>query len=159
MRRARAGQAVVEFALTYSAVILPLTFMTIFVAQALWIWHGMVEFTRDGARYASTHYCGQTDGTNVVSYMQSRVPAIVDQAQFQAGGSASVQVQYNYAADLDPSACDGCIPDSVTVSVTGYTYGRLAGYLRLPGITMPTFTTNLPMESAGYDSTGTVVCQ
>lgn len=158
-RRRQSGQSAVEFALLYAGAILPLTFMTFFVAQALWIWHGMVEFTRDGARYASTHYCGLADGQNILTYMQEHVPPVVDRAQFQAGGTASIQVQYNFPADLDPNACAGCIPDSVTVSVGNYTYGRLAGFLGLPGIQMPAFTTNLPMESAGFDSTGASVCQ
>ena len=83
----------IEFAVLYSAVMLPLTFMTIFVAQALWLWHGMTEFTRDGARYAATH-CYQGDGANVITYMQTHVPPVIDQAQFQTGGSAIVQVQY-----------------------------------------------------------------
>ena len=142
MRR-RKGQALTEFAVMYAAVILPLTFMTIFVAQALWIWHGMTEWTRDGARYAATH-CYQPDGTNVITYMQTHVPPVMDQAQFQAGGSANIQVQFG------TPLCEGCIPDTVTISITDYTYGRLAGYLRLPGIPMPSFATNLPMESAGY---------
>jgi hypothetical protein len=158
-RRRTGGQELTEFAVLYSAVILPLTFMTFFVAEALWIWHGMVEFTRDGARYAVTHYCGQADGGNVLSYMQTHVPPVMDQAQFQVGGSATVQVQYVFGTDVDPNACASCIPDSVTVSVGNYTFGRLAGFLRLPGIPMPPFTTNLPMESAGYDSAGNLVCQ
>ena len=158
-RRARSGQAIAEFAVMYAGVILPLTFMTFFVAEALWIWHGMVEFTRDGARYAVTHFCGQADGANVLSYMQTHVPPVIDQAQFQAGGTANIQIQYTYGADIDTNACPSCTPDSVTVSITDYTFGRLAGFLRLPGIAMPPFTTNLPMESAGLDSTGTSVCQ
>jgi hypothetical protein len=76
--------------------------------------------------------------------MQTHVPPIVDQAQFQTGGSATIQVVYS-----EP-ACDGCVPDTVSVSVADYTFGRLAGYLRLPGIPIPPFTTNLPMESAGF---------
>jgi hypothetical protein len=155
----RRGQALTEFAVMYSAAILPLTFMTVFVAQALWIWHGMVEFTRDGARYAATHFCGQADGNNVLAYMQAHVPPVIDQAQFQAGGSANIQIQYTYAEGVDHGFCAGCIPDSVTVSVTDYNFGRLAGFLRLPGIPMPPFTTNLPIESAGLDSTGASVCQ
>ena len=31
--------------------------------------------------------------------------------------------------------------------------------LKLPGISMPPFTTNLPMESAGLDSQGNQACQ
>jgi hypothetical protein len=145
-RRVRAktrGQELIEFAVLYSAVILPLTFMTIFVAQALWIWHGITEWTRDGARYAATH-CYDADAVSrVVGYMRTHVPPVLDQAQFQEGGSANVLVQYG------TTACDDCIPDTVTVSVADYTFGRLAGFLRLPGIPIPSFATNLPMESAG----------
>lgn len=155
------GQALAEFAVLYAGVILPLTFMTFFVAQALWIWHGMVEFTRDGARFAVTNYCGQADGNNVVTYMQNHVPPVVDQAQFQTGGSAQINVQYLNSAGtpFDNTDCADCVPDSVSVSVTNYSFGRLAAYLKLPGIAMPPFTTNLPMESAGLDSQGNSVCQ
>lgn len=155
----RSGQAVTEFAVLYTAVILPLTFMTFFVSEAVWIWHGVAEFTRDGARYAATHFCGQPDGSNVVTYMQTHVPPVIDQAQFQATGTATIQVQYTYSTDVDTNACSNCVPDSVSVSVNNYTFGRLAGFLKLPGIAMPPFTTNLPMESAGLDSTGNSVCQ
>jgi hypothetical protein len=144
VRRGRRGQAITEFAIMYAGVILPLTFMTIFVSQALWVWHGVNEWTRDGARFAATN-CYDTDAVNrVTTYMQTHVPPIVDQAQFQTGGSATIQVVYS-----EP-ACDGCVPDTVSVSVADYTFGRLAGYLRLPGIPIPPFTTNLPMESAGF---------
>jgi hypothetical protein len=151
----RSGQALTEFAVLYAGVILPLTFMTIFVAEALWIWHSVVDFTRDGARYAVTHYCQAPDGSNVVTYMQSHVPPMIDQIQFQAGGSATVQVQYLDAtgAPFAQGDCADCVPDIVSVSVANYTFGRLAGFLKLPGIPMPPFTTNLPMESAGMDPT------
>src|ERR1019366_5779452 len=49
------GQATVEFAVLYAAVVLPLTFMIVFVSEMLWIWHSVADFTRDGARYAATH--------------------------------------------------------------------------------------------------------
>jgi hypothetical protein len=158
--RRTSGQALTEFGILYAGVILPLTFMTIFVAEALWIWHGVVDYTRDGARYAVTHYCQAQDGSNVTTYMQTNVPPIIDQAQFQAGGNAQVTVQY-----LDSSGqpfaqgdCSDCVPDSVSVSVANYTFGRLAGYLKLPGIAMPPFTTNLPMESAGLNPDPAVGC-
>jgi len=159
-RRTQRGQAVMEFAVLYAGVILPLTFMTFFVAEALWIWHGMVEFTRDGARFAATH-CYQADGGNVLSYMQTHVPPVVDQAQFSVGGSASVNVVFldSTGVPFNNPDCADCVPDTVSVSVTNYTFGRLAGFLKLPGIAMPPFTTNVPMESAGLDSQGNTVCQ
>jgi hypothetical protein len=156
--RARRGQALTEFAVLYAAVVLPLTFMTIFVAQALWIWHGMAEFTRDGARFAATH-CYQADAGNIVTYMQTHVPPVIDQAQFQAAGTATLQVQFLDAtgSPFAPGDCGDCAPDAVSISITNYTFGRLAAFLKLPGITMPPFTTNLPMESVGLDSTGACV--
>jgi hypothetical protein len=156
----RSGQALIEFAVLYSAVVLPLTFMTIFVAQMLWVWHGVVDFTRDGARYAATH-CWQADGANVVSYMQTHVPAIIDQEKFQ-NGSAVISVQYFSDGGLTPfsgEACGGvCVPDAVSVSISNYEFLRFANFMRLPPVTIPPFTTSLPMESAGFqDASGTCV--
>src|SRR5216683_4500576 len=88
----RRGQATVEFALTFLVVILPLSFAIIFTAQLLWVWHSVVDFTRDGARYATTH-CWQGSGDNVISYMRTHVPLMVDQDQFQQG-QANIVVQY-----------------------------------------------------------------
>src|SRR5262245_59886610 len=100
-RTCASGQATIEFALIYGAVILPLTFMTIFVAEQLGIWHSVSDFTRDGAAYAATH-CA-TDGANLVAYMTARVPAMVDQNRFQAG-EAPIVVQYFVAGADGASA-------------------------------------------------------
>jgi Flp pilus assembly protein TadG len=161
-RRGRqSGQAAIEFALLYSAIILPLTFGIVYVAEMYWVWHSMVEFTREGARYAATH-CFQTDTQNVLTYMQNHVPANIDVSQFRSGGSAQIQVQYS---SLDPSAsppalipvaCDGacsadCVPDAVTVSVTNYEFRRFVGFLHLPPVVMPAFPTSMPTASNGCD--------
>ncbi len=155
-----------EFSLLFAGVILPLTFMTIFVAEMLWIWHSVEDFTRDGARYAATH-CWMADNSNVLNYMQSNAPAMIDQQQFQAGGTANIQVLY-YAQDpiagtLSPFAGCGsecstaCLPDAVTVSINNYQFTRFSGYFKLPPVTIPPFTAQVPMESAGCDVTGTCV--
>jgi hypothetical protein len=153
-----------EFALLWAGVGLPLTFMLIVVAQMLWIWHSVVDFTRDGARYAATH-CYTGDGSNVVSYMQANVPAMIDQNQFQ-NGAAGISVQYwtaNSDGSLGPFAgCDAtcspaCVPDAVSVAITSYQYLRFSGYFRLPPVTIPPFTTTIPMESAGCDEAGNCV--
>ena len=159
----RAGQALTEFAILYAGVVLPLTFMTIFVAQALWVWHSVADFTRDGAHFAATH-CA-TDGTNVIAYMQSHVPPMIDQAQFQSG-TVAIQVQYfTIAADgtstaFDANACGSCVPDAVSVSITGYEFSRMAAFFRTGGPVLPPFTTNLPMESGGFqDASGSCVAE
>lgn len=161
-RQARSGQAALEFALLYAGVILPLTFMTIFVAQMLWVWHSAIEFTRGGARYAATH-CWQADAGNVTGYMQSHVPRMIDMDQFQSG-AAGIEVRY-FSKDPDSGelvdfSCQAgecsvdCVPDAVSVSVTNYQFTRFASYMRLPAVAMPAFRTSLPMESAGCDEGG-----
>jgi Flp pilus assembly protein TadG len=165
MRRrfgSRSGQAMVEYALLYAGVILPLTFMTIFVAEMLWVWHSVLDFTRDGARYAATH-CWQSDGANVTNYMQSHVPRMIDMDQFQSG-AAGLTVQYftidpdtgsmsDYSCQNSECSVD-CVPDAVSVSISNYQFTRFSSYMRLPAVTIPTFRTSLPMESAGCDEAG-----
>jgi hypothetical protein len=159
--RRRSGQTTVEFSLLFVGVLIPFTFGIIFTAELLWVWHSMVEFTRDGARYATTH-CWQSDGGNVLAYMYGHVPVNVEQAQFnQPNVNAAITINY-YSVDPDSGAltdfsCDtdcslGCIPDVVTVSIQGYTYTKFFNtFMNLPGVPMPSWPVSLPMESAGCD--------
>ena len=164
MRRRRSGQSSVEFAVLYSAAILPLTFMIVFVSEALWIWHSVVDFTRLGANYAATH-CWMGDGSNVTTYMTTHVPRMIDMDKFQ-NGEAGLQVSY-FSLDpatgqLSPFSCAsgadcsaGCIPDAVSVSVTSYQFSKgLETFFKLPPVTIPPFATNMPMQSAGCDESG-----
>jgi hypothetical protein len=162
----RSGQNTVEFALMFVGVIVPFTFGIMYIAQLLWVWHSMVEFTRDGARYATTH-CWQSDGGNVLAYMYANVPVNIEQAQFNApNANAAVTVNY-YSVDPDsgeliPFSCDtdcsvGCVPDVVAVSVQNYVYTNFFITLNLPGVAMPAWLTSLPMENAGCDP-ATGVC-
>ncbi len=159
MKRNRKGQATIEFAVTYIAILLPLTVGIVFTAQLLWVWHSVIDFTRDGARYAVTH-CYQGAGENVASYMRTHVPIVVDRDQFAQGG-ANIQVTYfQRSIDsglLEDFSCTGgdcsteCVPDAVTVRVTNYEFRKFFNYLGLPGLQLPDFQTSLPMESAGCD--------
>jgi hypothetical protein len=155
----RSGQTIVEYALLYVGVILPLTFAIIFIGEMLWVWHSVVDYTRDGARYAASH-CWQSDGQNVMNYMQTHVPRMIDMDQFQQG-LAQINVNY-YAADpatgeLSDFSCTAgdctvdCLPDAVTVSVTSYQFSRFQTFLGLPPVVIPNFQTSLPIESAGCD--------
>ncbi len=158
----RSGQAAVEYALLYAGVVLPMSFMAIFVAEMLWVWHSAVEFTRDGARYAATH-CWQSDTSNVLAYMESHVPRMIDMDQFQ-NGAAGIEVQYFQkdpdTGDLTDFSCDGgdctvnCVPDAVSVSITNYQFTRFSGFFRLPAVTMPDFRTSVAVESGGCDEGG-----
>jgi hypothetical protein len=155
----RSGQATIEYAILYAGVILPMTFAIVFAAEMLWVWHSVVDFTRDGARYATTH-CWSAGGDNVMQYMRTHVPRMIDMDQFQQG-QAELAVQY-FSRDPDTGSlvdftCDGgdcsvnCIPDAVTVSVSSYEFRRFVNFLGLPPVPIPDFRTSLPMESAGCD--------
>lgn len=152
------GQVTVEFGLAYAAVLLPLTFAIIFTSQLLWVWHSVNDYTRQGAGYASTH-CWFNSASNVLDFMHANVPATINQDQFQ-NGPVMIQVSY-FARDpnsgqLTPFACDtecstACIPDTVTVSVTGYQFSTFVTSLGLPPVIIPDFRTSVPMEGAGCD--------
>jgi hypothetical protein len=161
--RARSGQAVVEYAVLYAGVILPLTFMIVFVSEMLWVWHSAVDWTRDGARYAATH-CWTADAGNVLQYMRTHVPRTIDMDRF-ANGTAEIRVEYFarppeggalVAFTCEAAECSaGCVPDAVSVSVANYQFLRFSSFFKLPPVTMPPFTTSLPVESAGCDEAGT----
>ena len=152
------GQATIEYAIVAAGVLIPMTFGIIYAAQLLWIWHSVTDFTREGARYATTH-CWQSDGGNVLNYMKTHVPPMVDQQQFQSG---PVEIDVSYfsrdpaSGTLNPFSCDldcgtSCIPDTVTVQVRNYEFRSFVGYLGLPPVPIPNFQMSMPIESAGCD--------
>lgn len=155
-RRVSRGQATIETALVF-ALVTPLTFGLIAVAEIGWTYHALVTLTRQGARYASTH-CWQDDaGSNVVNWMQVNAPPFPDRAQLATGG---VQIQVNYwMHDFNthqsvPFSCGAacspeCVPDSVTVSISGYQFNHFLPLLGLQPLQVPPFSTTVEMESAG----------
>src|SRR3954467_1329633 len=92
MRSSARGQATIEFVITQLVIVIPLTFAIVFAAEMLWVWHSVVDFTRDGARYATTH-CWSAGGDNVQQYMRTHVPRMIDMDQFQQG-QAELAVTY-----------------------------------------------------------------
>ena len=154
-----AGQATVEMALVMIAGLLPLTLGLLAIAELTWTYHALTTLTRQGARYAATH-CWQDDaGSNVVSWMQANAPPFIDRPQLVSG---EVQIQVNYwthdltTRESAPFACAGsctaeCVPDSVTVSISGYQFRHLLPALGLLPMQIPPFTTTVEIESAGGD--------
>ena len=156
--RSQRGQSSLEYVILTAGVIIPVTFGIIYLAQILWIWHSVTDFTRDGARYAATH-CWQASADNVTSYMKANVPLMIDQDQFKSG-TADIQVNY-FARDpatgtLTDFSCDtecstSCIPDTVTVRVQNYQFRSFVSYLGLQPVNMPDFRTSVAIEGAGCD--------
>ncbi|MBL8229315.1 MAG: pilus assembly protein [Bryobacterales bacterium] len=150
------GQATMEFILSYSAILLPMTMMIIFTAKMLWVWHSVSDFTREGARYATTH-CWQASGDNVRGWMRQNAPLTFDREQL-AQGPAEIRITYlarnAESGELEDFSCDGecsvsCVPDMVRVTVAEYEFRSFMSYLGLPPIPIPNFQTTLPMEGAG----------
>ncbi|HYM12571.1 MAG TPA: TadE family protein [Bryobacterales bacterium] len=151
------GQTIVEFALVFSLILLPLTFMIVFASQMLWVWHSVAEWTRAGAKYAATH-CFQSDGENVKQWMRNNVPPMVDINKFR-DGEVDINVDYfsqdPATGDLTAFTCSGtecspeCVPDAVHVSVSNYEFTRFFNVLGLPPVPIPDFSTAVSMEGAG----------
>ncbi len=158
MRSSR-GQATVETALVLIAGIIPLTLGLIAFAEIGWTYHALTTLTREGARYAATH-CWQDDaGSNVVTWMQANAPAFPDKVQLTSG-ALQVQVSY-WTHDPDthqsiPFTCSGgcstsCVPDSVTVSISGYQFNHFLPALGLQPLQTQTFSTTVVIQGSGGD--------
>ena len=151
------GQATVEMALALVFGVLPLTFGLIAFAEIAWTYHALATLTRQGARYAGTHCWQDSAGSNVVTWMQANSPAFPDRQQLNTG---EVQIQVSYWTH-DPEThqsvaftCGGgcgpeCVPDSVTVSISGYSFNHFLPMLGLQPLQVPPFSTTVEMQSAG----------
>ncbi len=151
------GQATVETALALMVGIIPLTFGLLAFAEIGWTYHALAALTRQGARYAATHCLQDESGSNVVTWMQTNAPLFPDRPLLVSGG---IQIQVNYwthdvqTHETVPFSCAGgcspeCVPDSVTVSITGYQFNHFFPLLGLPPLQVPAFSTTVAMESAG----------
>jgi len=151
------GQATLEMALVLLVGIIPITFGLIAFAEVAWTYHALASLTRQGARYAATH-CWQDDGgSNVVSWMQANSPAFPDRPLLGTGG-IQIQVAY-WTHDLEshqtiPFSCGGgcspdCVPDSVTVSISGYEFNHFFPLFGLASLQVPSFSTTVEIESSG----------
>jgi hypothetical protein len=153
-----AGQASVELALVL-IVLVPLTLGLVTVEEIAWTYHALATLTRQGARYAATHCWEDDAGSNVVSWMETNAPPFLDRPQLLTG---EVQIQVSYwthsleTHTSEPFTCAAsctreCVPDSVTVSISGYQFRHLLPVLGLQPLQIPAFSTTLEMESAGGD--------
>ena len=152
------GQATIETALALVLAIVPLTIALLGFAEIAWTYHALATLTRQGANYAATH-CFQDDtGSNVVSWMVANAPAFPDR-QLLATGGIPIQVQYwthDSTTHLsNPFACGGtscspqCVPDSVTVSISGYSFSHFRPFFGFAPLTVPAFATTVEIQSSG----------
>jgi len=156
-RQLNRGQATVEMALALIAGVVPLTLGLIAFTEIAWTYHALTSLTRQGARYAATHCWQDETGSNVVTWMQANAPPFPDKTQLITGG---IQIQVSYWTH-DPlthqsvlfscgSGCTGeCVPDSVTVGISGYQFNHFLTTLGLQPLQVPPFSTTVEIQSAG----------
>ncbi len=153
------GQSTVEMAVVFTLIVMPITLGLLMVAQATWTWSGVIHLTRKGAQYAATHCWQDSGGSNVITYMQSHLPPLVDSTQITSG-PANITVQYwtqdavnHQTIPFDcPSSCSAdCSPDAVTVTVSGYQFRSLVKAVGLQPIAMPPYSTTIQVTGVGVD--------
>src|SRR6266566_5645488 len=152
------GQATVEMALALIAGVVPLTLGLFAFTEIAWTYHALVTLTRQGAQYAATHCWQDETGSNVRNWMQANAPSFPDRPQLTSG---EIQIQVIYwmhdpvshtsalfSCSEEPCSAE-CVPDSVTVSISGYQFNHFLTVLGLPALQVPSFSTTVESESAG----------
>ena len=106
--------------------------------RALWVHNALSDAARRGARYAVLHSSGSADAVkNVVVYGD---PAGGGQPMLNNLSTANVNVVYNNF---------GLNDGTVSVSITGYQFQFVIPIVGTT-ITMPSYSTTLSAESAGF---------
>ena len=113
--------------------------------RALWTWNTIVEATRAGARYAVVETPTAANVKNYVVYYNA-----AGTGDPVLPGLSASNVTVSFLKD-DGTAATQTPPydsDKVQVGITGYTFNFLVPLFG-SGITMPPFTTTLPVEGLG----------
>jgi len=136
-RKNERGSTLVEFSIGVT-VFLTAMFGVMEFGRALWTHNALTDAARRGARYATMHSPTNVDQVkNVVVYGD---PAGGGQPMLNNLSTANVNVTYNNF---------GLNDGTVSVSITGYQFQFVVPIIGTT-ITMPSYTTTLTAESAGY---------
>ena len=131
------GSTLVEFAIGVTVFVTAM-FAVLEFGRALWVHNALSDAARRGARYAVLHSSGSADAVkNVVVYGD---PAGGGQPMLNNLTTANVNVVYNSF---------GLNDGTVSVSITGYQFQFVVPIIGTT-ITMPSYTTTLGGESAGF---------
>lgn len=141
MTLSQRGLTTVEFAVVGAVAILVLIGV-IEIARMLFVWNTIGEVTRRGARLAVV--CPVGDAAIVAEALMNR-----------SGGdpvlngltAANVDVSYRDAAGAPTAVFD--LIEYVRVEITGYAHTLLIPFVPLGPVTLPAFSTTLPIESLG----------
>jgi Flp pilus assembly protein TadG len=143
-RNSQRGQTLVEFALAVM-LFLTLLFGIIEFGRALWSWNTIVQATRAGARFAVTS--DPTNDTAIKNWVVYHNAAGTGDPVLNGLATNNVNVSFlaNDGTDMSATRYKS---DVVQVGVTGYTFNFIVPLLG-GSITLPPFTTTLPVEGLG----------
>ena len=131
------GSTLVEFAIGVTVFVTAM-FAVLEFGRALWVHNALSDAARRGARYAVLHSAGSAEEVkNVVVYGD---PTGAGQPMLNNLSTANVNVVYNSF---------GLNDGTVSVSITGYQFQFVVPIIGTT-ITMPSYTTTLGAESAGF---------
>ena len=121
------GQAVTEFALLFGGVVLPLTFMVVFMADAVDL--AQRRRLHPLRRALRRHALLDVDASNVIAYMKANVPPMVDRISFRTG-RPGISIPKTPTGPRPSTAAlrRPCVPDTVSVSVTNYQFMRFTAF-------------------------------
>lgn len=136
-RENQRGSTLVEFAIGVTVFVTAM-FAVLEFGRALWVHNALTDAARRGARYATMHSSGSVDAVkNVVVYGN---PAGSGSPMLNDLSTANVDVTYtNFGLN------DG----SVSVKITNYQFHFVVPIIGTK-ITMPSYSTTLTGECAGY---------
>jgi Flp pilus assembly protein TadG len=143
-RGAEKGQTLVEFALA-AMLFLTLLFGIVEFGRALWTWNTIVQATRAGARFAIVG--DPTNDTAIKNWVVFHNAAGSGEPVLNGLNTTNVQVAFKKNDGTDMSA-NRYNSDMVQVGVSGYTFDFIVPLFGA-SITLPPFTTTLPVEGLG----------
>ena len=139
------GQTLVEFAFV-AMLFLLLLFGIIEFSRALWTWNTIVQATRAGARYAVVE-APTADDAQVKKFVAYHDPSGAS-SQPVVPGFNETNVSVQYLMNDGSVSTNKSLADVVQISVNGYQFNFLVPLFGT-GITLPGFSTTLPLEGLG----------
>src|SRR5262245_24449259 len=150
IEKSEKGQTLLEFALV-TLIFFILLFGIIEFGRALWTWNTIVQATRAGARYAVAETPTSSD-IEIKKVVASNDPNATSSSTPVVPGLTETNVSVRYlsydggtvATDVNSKR----VADLIEVSVTGYQFSFLVPLFGSQ-ISLPSFTTKLPLEGLG----------
>lgn len=131
------GSTLLEFAIGVTVFVTAM-FAVLEFGRALWVHNALADAARRGARYAVLH--SATEAAQVKNVVVYGDAAGSGQPMLNNLSTANVEVTYNGF---------GLNDGTVSVSITGYEFQFVIPIVGTT-ITMPSYTTTLTAESAGF---------